>query len=74
MFFVTFHQTVANVNAYDDDGNLTAANVLNPSGQTLAELRGLYLNSAQDCSTWPTGPRRRAMSSASRARERATPS
>ncbi len=44
MFFVTFHETVPNVNAYDDDGNLTATSVLNPAGQTLAELRGLYLD------------------------------
>ena len=43
MFFVTFHQTISNVYAYDDDGNLLnpqSPNVLNKDGD---ELRGLYL-------------------------------
>lgn len=43
MFFVTFHQTVSNVYAYDDDGNLLnpkSPNVLDKDGD---ELRGIYL-------------------------------
>ena len=47
MFFVTFHETVPNVYAYDDDGNLhnpSAPDVLDASGQSLEELRGLYLD------------------------------
>ena len=46
MLFVTFHQAVSNVYAYDDNGNLlnpTSPDVLNPSGQALDELRGIYL-------------------------------
>jgi hypothetical protein len=46
MFFVTFHQTVANVYAYDDDGNLLnpqSPNVLDKDGD---ELRGVYLESS----------------------------
>jgi len=46
MLFVTFHQAVSNVYAYDDNGillNPTSPNVLNSSGQTLDELRGIYL-------------------------------
>jgi hypothetical protein len=49
MFFVTFHETIANVYAYDDDGNLlnpSAPDVIDPSGQALKELRGLYLDRA----------------------------
>ena len=47
MFFVTFHETVPNVYAYDDDGNLlnpSTPDVLDASGQSLEELRGLYLD------------------------------
>ena len=43
MFFVTFHQSVSNVYAYDDDGNLLnphSPNVLDKDGD---ELRGIYL-------------------------------
>src|ERR1043165_4607601 len=43
MFFVTFHQTISNVYAYDDDGNLLnpqSPNVLDKNGD---ELRGIYL-------------------------------
>src|SRR5436853_1222925 len=43
MFFVTFHKTVANVYAYDDDGNLLSPSnpdVLSKDGD---ELRGIYL-------------------------------
>ena len=46
MFFVTFHKTVANVYAYDDDGNLlnpASPNVLNKDGD---ELRGVYLEAS----------------------------
>ena len=46
MFFVTFHQTISNVYAYDDEGNLLNPKspcVLNASGETLDELRGIYL-------------------------------
>jgi hypothetical protein len=45
MFFVTFHQTISNVYAYDDNGNLLNAanpNVLDKGGD---ELRGSYLES-----------------------------
>jgi outer membrane protein assembly factor BamB len=45
MFFVTFHQAVSNVYAYDDDGNLLnrgMPNVLNSSANELDELRGIY--------------------------------
>lgn len=46
MFFVTFHKTIANVYAYDDDGNLLnpkSPNVLDKDGD---ELRGVYLKSS----------------------------
>src|ERR1043166_4788082 len=46
MFFVTFHQSVSNVYAYDDDGNLLnphSPNVLDKDGD---ELRGIYLEAA----------------------------
>jgi hypothetical protein len=47
MFFVTFHGTINNVYAYDDDGKLhnrKSPNVLDAKGQTLSELRGMYLD------------------------------
>lgn len=43
MFFVTFHQSISNVYAYDDSGNLLnpqSPNVLDKDGD---ELRGIYL-------------------------------
>jgi outer membrane protein assembly factor BamB len=43
MLFVTFHQAVSNVYAYDDNGNPINPKVLNSSGQPLDELRGIYL-------------------------------
>jgi hypothetical protein len=46
MFFVTFHQAIDNVYAYDDDGNLLNPknpNVLDKDGD---ELRGIYLESS----------------------------
>src|SRR5262245_58616955 len=47
MFFVTFHGDINNVYAYDDDGNWLNSSdpdVLDASGQTLSELRGMYLD------------------------------
>jgi hypothetical protein len=46
MFFVTFHEKVANIYAYDDDGNLHSPKdpgVLDSRGQHLAELRTIDL-------------------------------
>ena len=40
MFFVTFHESVDNIYAYDDNGNQLSTGVLNQSGD---ELRGIYL-------------------------------
>ena len=40
MFFVTFHQKIDNVYAYDDDGNQLSTSVLDKPGD---ELRGIYL-------------------------------
>ncbi len=45
MFFVTFHQTISNVYAYDDDGNLLNPNNPNVLDEDGDELRGIYLES-----------------------------
>jgi hypothetical protein len=45
MLFVTFHKSVSNVYAYDDNGNLLnpkTPNVLNSPDNKLDELRGIY--------------------------------
>ena len=43
LFFVTFHETISNVYAFDDNGNQLSDGVLNPcSGYDLKELRGIY--------------------------------
>ena len=45
MIFITFHATIPNVYAYSDDGKrLQCPNVLDPQGQKLSELRGMYLD------------------------------
>lgn len=46
MFLVSFHGSVNNLYAYDDGGSQLATDVLDPQGQALSELRGLYRDPA----------------------------
>jgi hypothetical protein len=46
MLFVSFHKSIPNVYAFDDDGNPLSSGVLNARGQALDELRGIYLGSS----------------------------
>src|SRR4051812_49257998 len=45
MLFVSFHKTISNVYAFDDNGNLLSSAILDAGGQSLDEIRGLYLGS-----------------------------
>ena len=75
MFFVTFHENVPNIYAYDDDGNLHSPQEI-PGSSTVGA--NTWPNSARSTSKTgssmsPTARRTRATSSASRGRAGLTP-